>query len=156
MKAVLVLLIATGLVAGCDASMPSGSAPETLPATAETETPNRAALPTELPDELYALAFDLTMARTLADGCDGPLSVNQGLTNTVIQETVRELSAQGYSNLDLQKMRASLPEAQIAADEAIYLQSNGVTSGDAASFCAAGEREVAARSGIGRFLAVRG
>lgn len=156
MKASLGILIAAGLLVGCDVPAPSGAAPETVPASPETETPNRAALPTELPDELYALAFDLTMARTLAEECGETLAMNEGLTNTVIQETVRDLSAQGYTTFDLQKLRASLPEAQLAADEALYLQSNGITSGDAASYCAAGEREVAARSGIGRFLAVSG
>ncbi|ABV93060.1 hypothetical protein Dshi_1318 [Dinoroseobacter shibae DFL 12 = DSM 16493] len=141
-----------GLLMGCTAPVSTGM--PVAPATAETETPNRAALPTELPPELYALAFDLTMARTLAAECGGGVSVNEGLTDTILQEATRDLSVQGYTSADIQRVRETLPEARVAADRAAYYQSNAITPDNPDSFCAAARREASARTGIGRFLAV--
>jgi len=143
------------LLSGLALAACASPAPVAAPATEATETPNRAALPATLPPELYALAFDLTMARNLARGCGAGATVNEGLTDTILQEAARDLSVQGYTAADMQRVRATLPEAQVAADREAYYRTNAITETNPDSFCAAAQREVARRSGIGRFLTVR-
>ena len=120
----------------------------TLSACASTSSGPTKALPPEFIDAAMEAAF----AETIADECRS-LSYNTKREDKVLSDYALRLVAAGYTERDLNAAAARMdrdPAVQRKAIKMILERDINVTS--EASWCAAGKREKARRTNIGRYL----
>jgi len=104
-----------------------------------------------IPQVLYDGAFSAGVARELAQACPG-LSYDAAEEDKALQELTVLLRGKGYTEARLREMAENLPRSLVTRDAKAYVADNDINVLDTASVCAAGQREIAAGTEIGRFL----
>lgn len=129
------------VVAGCQTT--TSESPEVAAA--------RAPFRTEMPDNLYNVAFANAMAEQISTGCPS-LSMNRPQIASSMKAVADDLEAKGYQESDFKYLEQNLPRKRIQDDAIRYIQSNGIVIGVPETMCSAGRREIAKGSAIGTFL----
>ncbi|WP_298846630.1 DUF5333 family protein [uncultured Ruegeria sp.] len=129
------------LVAGCQT---------TTNETAETAA-SRSQFRTEIPENLYDVAFANAMAQQIAIGCP-TLSVDRSRIARSMKATADDLEAKGYRESDFKYLEENMPRKRIQDDAIRYIQERGIVVGVPETMCSAGRSEIAKSSTIGTFL----
>ena len=112
------------------------------------------AKPIVIPPELMAKAYDYGFAQQIAENCaDFRLDSSEKAAANAEIDAI--LKAQGISNPGPAIYRQLAPPAVIQQKAIEYIQRRGIVVTEGATWCAAGRKEIAERTGIGHFLIAR-
>ncbi len=144
------LVALTKGVVGCALLAVLASCQTTTSETLETEA-SRAQFRSEMPEDLYDVAFANAMAEQIANGCPS-LSRNSTEIERSMKAVADDLEAKGYRESDFKYLERNLPRKRIQDDAISYIQDNGIVIGVPETMCSAGRSEIAKNSTIGTFL----
>ncbi len=142
----LASLVVVALLAGCAAPgiaqlprAPSGAKVELRP----------------LPESVYVGLRDIAIAKMIGQYCL-TIRTKDREVMAAEQSVIDELKRRNYNQAEARLAVREIDKARVQKDVFDYFEDNGILIDSGRSYCPAGEREIARKSGIGVLLATFG
>jgi hypothetical protein len=117
-------------------------------AQAETAANTGPTISDEFKDELFALAT----AMQIADHCKRKYTLNVDEADAMSQQFEKAVRKQGFKDVNEEQMALAMPNHEIDARVTSYFQKRNLRKNGGASWCPAGEAEIAQKTLIGKYL----
>jgi len=106
-------------------------------------------------EAIYVVAMPAGLAEELAEGCP-ELNYDKARYEAELDAVVASLQEQGFTDEQIKAEVAQVNEGALGrgarADEAAYIEQNGIVFAEPETVCRAGQTEIAEGSAIGAFL----
>ncbi|MCL7405534.1 DUF5333 family protein [Marivivens sp.] len=158
--------VAVWVVAGCvetQAPMTTVAASaQAAPAVSQTDrvragaNGNRSALRSQLEIEVLDAVMPVVLAQRISRNCGRQFTFLSNKADTYYADLEEQMRDRGYSSQDFEHVVRNLPEAEAQARVISWVQERNVVITDSATWCPAGQAEIAEGTEIANFLRARG